>query len=325
MNGLPRGYSSRPPALGDAEAVAGLLAACLRVDGGEGSTSAGHVVDDWHGVDLSEEAVLVVAPDGGLAGYADLVNRSFASITVYGYVHPGHRGRGIGAWLVGWGEGWAGDRLPQAPEDARVEVQNYVTSTNGGARRLLDLAGYQPVWGTYVMEINLDEAPPPPAWPAGISIQNFLPDRDGRAVFEAVEDAFRDVWGRSPGTFERCVGMTGSENFDPSLWFLAADGAEIAGTLLCKAVDGEGWIEVVGVRRPWRRRGLGLALLRHALGEYHRRGVHKVGLSVDAESATGAPKLYGRAGMVVTSSYVRYRKALRPGRGHPGPRGGGLG
>ena len=70
---------------------------------------------------------------------------------------------------------------------------------------------------------------------------------------------------------------------------------------------------LVGVRWPWRKRGLGLALLRHAFAEYHQRGVRKVGLSVDAESITGAPRLYGRAGMRVKESYIIHRKELRSG------------
>ena len=111
----------------------------------------------------------------------------------------------------------------------------------------------------------------------------------------------------------RFVGITHQESFDPSLWFLALEGDEIAGITLCKTLAGEGWVDVVGVRRPWRNRGLGLALLRHAFTEYHRRGTHKVGLSVDAESITGAPRLYGRAGMRVRESYIIHLKELRPG------------
>jgi len=60
--------------------------------------------------------------------------------------------------------------------------------------------------------------------------------------------------------------------------------------------------------------GRGVALLRHAFGEFYRRGVRKVGLSVDAASATVAPRLYGGAGMQVEESYVLYQKELRPGR-----------
>jgi len=70
----------------------------------------------------------------------------------------------------------------------------------------------------------------------------------------------------------------------------------------------------MAVRYPWRNRGLGLALLRHAFGEFYRRGVREVGLSVDAESTTGAPRLYGRAAMRVAESYTLYQKELRPGR-----------
>ena len=317
MKGLLRGYYSRPPAPEDAVAVAGLMAACVRADGGAEGTSVEHVLDDWHEIDLRGEAVLVLGPDGYVAGYADVVNRAFVSLTVYGYVHPEHRGMGIGAWLVGWGEDWARRRIRLAPEGARVLVKHYVISTNTGARRLLEDAGYEAVRGTYVMEIYLEADSPEPAWSEGLAVRTFVPGRDERAVFEAVEDAFRDVWDRPRGTFERFVAMTQNENFDPSLWFLATEGEEIAGAALCKTVAGEGWVDVVGVRRPWRRRGLGLALLRHAFGEYHRRGVRRVELSVDAGSVTGAPRLYGRAGMRQKTVYVVYQKELRSGSDSP--------
>lgn len=313
MERLPAGYSCRPPTLDDVALVAELMAACVRVDGGAQGTTVEHVLDDWRDVDLGEEAVLVLAPDGTAAGYADVINRAFVSLSVYGYVHPEHRKRGIGAWLVGWGEGWMRDRLYLAPEGAAVVVKHYVISTSEDTRRLLESRGYEAVRGTYVMEVQLEDPPPPPDWPEGLGLRAFVPERDGREVFEAVEDAFEDVWGRPRGTYERFAGRMEGEGFDASLWFVAVDGDEIAGAVLCRTVAGEGWVDVVGVRRPWRGRGLGLALLRHAFAEYHRRGVRKVELSVDAQSVTGAPRLYGRAGMRTTSSYVVYQKELRPG------------
>jgi mycothiol synthase len=269
--------------------------------------------DDWHSFDLAEEAVIVTSPDGRTAAYADVFNRSFVIVSIYGYVHPDYRGMGLGSYLVAWGERWTRDHMPQAQENARVVAQHYINSANEAARRLLENSGYTPVRGIYVMETKLEEAPPLPHWPADISVRTFVPGRDERAVYEAVEDAFRDMWGRPRGTFERFVGMTKAESFDPSLWFLALEGDEIAGVTLCKTLAGEGWVDVVGVRRPWRNRGLGLALLRHAFTEYHRRGTPRVSLSVDAESVTGAPRLYGRAGMRVRESYVIHLKELRPG------------
>jgi len=313
MTGLPEGYTTRAPSHEDAEEVAVLISASQIADTGETDMSVEELIDDWHPLDLDEEAVIVTAPDGTIAAYADMLNRSFVIVSVYGYVHPDHRGMGIGAYLVAWGERWARARMPQASENARVVVQHYINLANAEGRRLLEGSGYTPVRAIYVMETHLDEAPPLPRWPESISARTFVPDQDEQATFEAVEDAFRDTWGRPRGTFERFVRMTQTESFDPSLWFLAMDGDEIAGVTLCKTLAGEGWVDVVGVRRPWRKRGLGLALLRHALTEYHRRGIHKVSLSVDAESITGAPKLYGRAGMRVRESYVVHLKELRPG------------
>jgi mycothiol synthase len=311
--GLPEGYATRAPERGDAKAVAALISACQIADTGETDMSVERMLDDWHSLDLAEEAVILTAPDGRIAAYADVFNRSFVIVSIYGYVHPDYREVGLGSYLVAWGERWTRDHMLQAQENARVVVQHYINSANEAARRLLENSGYSQVRGIYVMETTLDEPPTLPRWPADISVRTFVPGRDERAVYEAVEDAFRDLWGRPRNPFERFVRETKNENFDPSLWFLALQGDEIAGLVLCKTLAGEGWIDVVGVRRPWRNRGLGLALLRHAFTEYQRRNIRRVSLSVDAESITGAPRLYRRAGMRVRESYIIHLKELRPG------------
>lgn len=76
-----------------------------------------------------------------------------------------------------------------------------------------------------------------------------------------------------------------------------------------------GWVSTLGVRRPWRRRGLGLALLQHSFNELHRRGLRKIGLGVDAQSLTGATLLYEKAGMHpdLSRQIDLYEKELRPG------------
>ncbi|MCX6049182.1 MAG: GNAT family N-acetyltransferase, partial [Chloroflexi bacterium] len=74
------------------------------------------------------------------------------------------------------------------------------------------------------------------------------------------------------------------------------------------------WVSDLGVRRPWRRQGLALALLHHAFGEFYRRGIKKVGLGVDASSLTGATKLYEKAGMSVFRQHDSYEKELRSGK-----------
>jgi ribosomal protein S18 acetylase RimI-like enzyme len=97
--------------------------------------------------------------------------------------------------------------------------------------------------------------------------------------------------------------------------FLAMDGDEIAGISLCKSENElGGWVDSLGVRRLWRRKGIGLALLHHTFGEFYRRGISNVSLAVDAQSLTGATRLYERAGMHVVRQYNDYEKELRAGK-----------
>ncbi len=125
--GLPEGYTTRVPAREDAEAVAALISACQIADTGASDMSVEEILDDWHSLDLAEEAVVVTAPDGRIAAYADVFNRSFMTVSVYGYVHPDYRGLGMGGYLVTWGERWTRDRMPR-PRRTRASSCS-ITST----------------------------------------------------------------------------------------------------------------------------------------------------------------------------------------------------
>jgi ribosomal protein S18 acetylase RimI-like enzyme len=69
-------------------------------------------------------------------------------------------------------------------------------------------------------------------------------------------------------------------------------------------------VGALGVRRPWRGRGLGRALLLRTFAEFRRRGVTRVTLGVDAENPTGATRLYESVGMDVELEAVVYEKTL---------------
>jgi len=92
-----------------------------------------------------------------------------------------------------------------------------------------------------------------------------------------------------------------SRGFGPELFLLAFDGEELAGFALDYPVHGTdtglGWVATLGVRAPWRRRGLGEALLHASFAALHARGLRRVGLGVDAQNVTGALRLYERVGM----------------------------
>jgi ribosomal protein S18 acetylase RimI-like enzyme len=174
------------------------------------------------------------------------------------------------------------------------------------------------------MVIQLNGTPPEPHWPAGLAVRTLVPGQDEVAVLQAVRGSFKDHWGYVEHPFEEELRrwqhfMANDENFDPSLWFLALDGDKIAGISLCRmrVFDDPdmGWVSTLGVLRPWRRRGLGLALLQHSFHQLYERGRRQIGLGVDALSLTGATRLYEKAGMRPDPDrqFSLYEKVLREG------------
>ena len=310
---LPPGFTAAPATEGAAAAIAAVMSASQVANGDASAITADELRSDWSGVDLATASLVIRDPSGAIAGYADIDNQANVVMSLYTYVAPELRGCGVGTALRQWGEDYARQAMRSAPVDGQVLVQQFIPSPAESARQLLEDAGYRAVRETFVMETSLDRPLPEPVWPPGIAVRPFIPGQDDQATFEAVEDAFRDLWGR-PRPFERFAAMVAAPGFDPALWLIAVDGDEIAGTGLARAPSDEGWIDVIGVRRPWRRRGIGLALLQSLFATLHARGLRTVTLSVDAASETGAPDFYDRAGMTVRTSYLRYRKELRPGR-----------
>jgi mycothiol synthase len=269
--------------------------------------------DDWSRLDPRTDAWVAIASTGQLAAYGTLTDRGSGHITADGYVHPEFTGQGLGTELVNLLETRARELVHRAPPEARVVLENSVLQSDTPARTILESLGYSHVRTFWRMAIEFTEPPPAPTWPVGIALRTFALSQD-RAVYDAVEEAFQDHWGHIPHTFADWKGRTERESFDPSLWFLAMEDQEIAGVALCQLrPDNSAWVNTVGVRRPWRQQGLGTALLLAAFNEFYRRNILHAALGVDAESLTGANRLYERAGMQVSLRVATYQKELRPG------------
>lgn len=165
------------------------------------------------------------------------------------------------------------------------------------------------------MQIDLEKAPATPQRPEGNTVRTLAVGKEERTVFEMVEEAFKDHWGHMPESFEQWKHWHFNASFDPSLWVLAFVGDTLAGGILCRYEESleMGWVGQLAVLRPWRRKGLGMALLQHALGEFYQRGIYKIGLGVDSQNLTGATRLYERAGMHIALQHDTYQKELRAG------------
>lgn len=305
-------YLLRPPTRDDAAAVVELINTCQTALGDEPDMTVEELVADWIGTDLTNEAVLVLTPEGELVGSADLYNRRYVQVNVYADARPGPHQEAVFARLMQWGEAWAASHKHLGEGVAQMEVHHFRRATDEAACRALVQAGYENVRTHYVMLARLTEAPPVPVWPEEIVVGAYRPGEDDARLFEAGEESFQDMWNRPPSTQERWLLGTQAEYFDPALWFLPIHqpSGQAAGVCLCSAIDGKGHVDTLGVRRPWRRQGLGMALLQHAFGEFWRRGIRTVRLSVDASSPTGAPRLYERAGFQVDKQYTRYVKRV---------------
>lgn len=325
---LPRGYYSRPPTMDDLEATLAMFQAESVHMVGIEMFELNDIESEWTtpGFDLARDTRLVLAPDGDVAGYYEVwdLHDPHVLVNAWGRVHPEHTGKGIGSYLVRWAERRARQAIPLAPPAARVVLYLHALSKNKAAGQLFLDHDFEFIRHSLRMRIDLDGAPPEPRWPEGITVRTMLVGEDERGIVNADREAFQDHWGYVERPFEeeyeRWIHMMRTdENFDPNLWFLAMDGDEIAGFALCAPKahhDPEmGWVRALGVRRPWRRRGIALALLYHCFNAFYARGVRKVGLGVDAESLTGATRLYEKAGMRPEEEfqYSLYEKELRPG------------
>jgi mycothiol synthase len=316
----------RPARMDDMEAAVAMFNACARQMYGVDEHTVEQYEGEWSdpAINLELDTRLVLdAANGRVAGCIEVWNTAPHVFSwVWGRVHPEYGRRGVGTYLMQWAEARACELVEKAPAEARVVINVGTPSVNEDAALLLYEQGYQAIRHSWTMAIDLDSPPAAPLLPAGVMVRPFRHGEEDEALYRADEEAFKDHWGHVDVPFEEGFARwlhrrDTNPDYDPSLWFVAVDGEEIAGVSLCwprRTEDPEmGWVGTLGVRRPWRRQGLGLALLQHSFVELYGRGRRRVGLGVDASSLTGATRLYEKAGMRPIRQFDLYEKELRPG------------
>ena len=302
ISSLPAGFTIRAPTWDDVDSATEVLLADERAARGSVNWDAGDT-REWLSQADFEQNAWVVEKEGRLVAVGALNVRG-ELFDGWLIVHPEFTDRGVGSALVRIAE----DR---ARALGAQSLRLGTLAENVAGRTLLEEAGYRDVRHYIQMQIQLDGPPPEPAWAEGVTVAQFDLG-EARALHAAINDAFADEWNFHPRPFEEWAEhRLEAEDFDPTLWFIAHSGDEIPAFALCYPMRwGSPHVGLLGVRKPWRRRGLGLALLHHAFGEFYRRGERKVGLGVDALNPTGATRLYERAGMSVYTEDVVYEREL---------------
>lgn len=317
-NFLPPGFTLRTATWDDLEAVADLIRAVCEADGDpDDAIPPSELRSAWEtSFDIGHDVFVVTDPSGKLVGYEEFYSRAgHASYQGDGYVHPQYEDRGIGTALLRALDERARLEMAKAEPERRIFIRNFMTANDEKARALHENEGYKAVRHNWSMRINLESPPPAPQFPGGIEIRPFDEAQHMHPVYEALAESFADHWGFIRPTFDEWKQhRVAPDVYFPDLWHVAWAGDQIAGVSICRYRSGIGWVWSLGVRRPWRKKGLGMALLLYSFGEFYERGQKVVGLGVDASNPTGATRLYERAGMHVETEYVCYEKEFRPGR-----------
>jgi len=323
---LPAGFTTRHASIEDAEMAAEMGKQYSLAISGFADIDAESLRNMWQSpnFDPAQDVYFVFSPQGKLVGYYETwgINLPPVHPFVFGAVDVEFHNLGIGTHMLAWAEARTWQLLDKIPPEARVAPVTGCEHQLANAKALFEDNGWNYFRSSYSMQIEMEAAPPAPALPVGITIQTYRPEL-AETIYRTVDEAFRDHFGHIDQPFD--VGfarfkktMIEDPLFDPSLWFLALDGNEIIATSLCRPQAWDdpqsGYISSLGVRRSWRKHGLGLALLRHSFGEFYRRDIRKVSLGVDALNITGALRLYEKAGMRVIRQFDQYEKEIRPGK-----------
>ncbi len=294
--------------------VLALLQATDRDAYGDTDWTEAELREQWQEIELARDAWLVDV-GGRLAGVMHLCERRGAAFLADGYVHPDARGHGVGATLLDVAEARARERLGEVPDGARAALHGAHLVGDEAAPSLFAAKGFARVRTFFRMVADLDRVSLDPEWPRGIDVRPLDAVEHGRLLHAADETTFRREWGYQCRPYDEwSQRVFGRAQFHAPLFVVAWDGDAIAGYAFNypKRMGDWGWVGALGVAPSWRRRGLGLALLRESFRRFRATGETVAALGVDAANPTGATRLYGRAGMRVLWRADVWEKELRP-------------
>jgi ribosomal protein S18 acetylase RimI-like enzyme len=301
-------------------------------DGSERSDTLEMIANTYshlHNCDPYQDMLFAELADGRVAGYVRVwweqqTDGAFIGFRVR-FIGAEWRESGIGARLLVFSE----QRLSQIARDLVREgklaadtpcyYDAFVAEGDREQNSLLANSGYALIRYAFDMvRPHLDDLPEAPM-PAGLVVRTPRPE-EYRKVWEASVEAFRDHWGAIEQPEEEYQSWQKDPYFDPTLWRVGWDGDEVAGMVLSFINTGEnreynrlrGYTENICTRRPYRRKGLARSLLVQSLQALKERGMQDAALGVDAESLTGATRLYESVGFRVVRRWHTYRKPFLP-------------
>jgi ribosomal protein S18 acetylase RimI-like enzyme len=278
------------------------------------------------GFDPSKDAICVFDPAGQMLGFAGMWNLNKPGVrrSLHWWIRPEADEPALNDTLLEWLAERASQNLEEVDAELRVMMNGFPFIKQHLKINCLERHGFTHVRSTYSMLRIFDQAPEKPEIPEGITIRPLDgSEADWLLAAQADFEAFKDHYGKIPEPFEHFYTrmkhrIDTTPGIVPQACFLAFEGDQVAGLAINNVKQVEfpqrGWVDNLGVCKPYRKRGVGLALLLTSFNEFHQRGLTEAGLGVDAGSLTGALRLYQRAGMEIETEWLNYEKEIRPGK-----------
>jgi len=298
------GHIWRPLRREDAPALYRLERECAPIDGdtNPGTDDHYHKLVDHAGGRLATDTICAAASSGRLAAGAwirfdDTLAHEYRAF-LEGRVHPEHRRRGLGRFLLHRMETRARQVFATIPGDRPRVMRIDFYDRGDDAVALYEQAGFEFAFAEDEMRRDLSRPIPANPLPPGMTFSTWTPERAGD-FFGVYEDAFRgrpgfpdwaeDVWRDA---------FTGHSSFRADLSLLISEGEE------------HGWIDQLGVRPPWRGRGLAGALLSEIMRRCQTDGLRHAMLDVNIDNPQ-AIGVYERLRFELFRRRTVYKKTIR--------------
>lgn len=304
------GLSWRPAAETDVETLAALHRRCYDVDGGYFMV-AEEFRDELRGegFDPRRDSLMGFNEAGDAVAFGAVHipagERTQRRCFPWGFVHPDHRGRGVGTALMRWLEERGKERLAGFNDGLSAVFRVDAYDFQPDRIDLFEKFGYTTAryFTEMLCPLSDDAGEQKPL--KGIELLAWS-ENVKEAARVVHNEAFADHWGSqpiTPGAWDLYQG----DFFLPSASFVAFDGEDAVGYLTASTyphdyevrMRKEGWVESLGVLRSHRGRGIATALLGRTMAVFRGMGLTHAALGVDTESPTGAFGLYTRLGFTV--------------------------
>lgn len=256
-------------------------------------------------------------------GQVGLPSESIDTVDAYLWfrVRPNARDRGLEREIIAWGEARLRDvsqeRVSQEhplPVVLRVGCRD----TQSDRIALYERSGFAYERCFFRMARSLTEPIPQPQLPAGFTLKSGQ-EVDSTQWVDLYNQTFIDHWNFHPTTVEQATHWLSDRNYRPEFDLVAVDADGTYAAFCFAYIDveenqnlgcREGWINMLGTRRGFRRLGLGRAMLLTGLHQLQQAGMETAFLGVDSQNPNQAYALYESVGFRKVRTSLSYSKRL---------------